>query len=466
MKRNLYFFISLLICAITFSFPLIAQDEKKDDWKFSASVQMRSEMDGRDFMNTTHPYTYTSLRTRFGVEKTLFDRYTIFAQIQDGRQFGDDAGILAPQKNLSLQQGYILINNIFDQPLSFKGGRFEMRYGSGRFIQSSSWSHLPRAFDGAVITYKTDPFWIDVFGITNKFSKPLMTAGTADTNINPYNAVADSGSFLYGFWGNAKINKNNKIDLFTYYEYYAKKSDKLNKDLDRFTSGLNYELTIGSFSVNVEFAYQYGTMNAVTGKDVKYFWVWKVDSLFTGAVKDSAFVNHYTNIDLSSWLGFIGLKYKLPDYTLSLNADMLSGSDKDKYHAYYNDYASKHTFMGYMDYFTNLEKGTAGKGVNDYFFRFEYLPKGSLFNAQLDAHYFMTNVPYLMPDKSESSALGQEIDITLKYNFIKNSLLEWGGAVFLPGEVTKDIYKVKKNNITYMREDPSFWTYLMLRLAL
>jgi hypothetical protein len=48
---------------------LIAQP--KTYWSFDGQVQLRSELDGRDFSNKTYPLSYTSMRTRLGLNANI-----------------------------------------------------------------------------------------------------------------------------------------------------------------------------------------------------------------------------------------------------------------------------------------------------------------------------------------------------------------------------------------------------------
>ena len=62
-----------------------------------------------------------------------------------------------------------------------------------------------------------------------------------------------------------------------------------------------------------------------------------------------------------------------------------------------------------------------------------------------------------MPENSWSTSentFGQEVDLTVKYAFIKGTTLVWGGSVFLPGGLMKYSFAP--------REDMAFWTYVMI----
>ena len=55
---------------------------------------------------------------------------------------------------------------------------------------------------------------------------------------------------------------------------------------------------------------------------------------------------------------------------------------------------------------------------------------------------------------TEENNFGQEVDLTVKYAFIKGTTLVWGGSVFFLGNLMKDLF--------HPREDVAYWTYLMI----
>jgi hypothetical protein len=59
---------------------------------------------------------------------------------------------------------------------------------------------------------------------------------------------------------------------------------------------------------------------------------------------------------------------------------------------------------------------------------------------------------------TEENIFGQEVDLTVKYSFIKGTTLVWGGSVFFPGNLMKDIFTTDAG----IREDIAYWTYLMI----
>lgn len=74
-------------------------------------------------------------------------------------------------------------------------------------------------------------------------------------------------------------------------------------------------------------------------------------------------------------------------------------------------------------------------------------------------HHFMSNQSANITvgdniSATEENIFGQEVDLTIKYAFIKGTTLVWGGSVFFPGNLMKYIFAP--------RADVAYWTYLMI----
>ena len=107
-----------------------------------------------------------------------------------------------------------------------------------------------------------------------------------------------------------------------------------------------------------------------------------------------------------------------------------------------------------MDYFVNIPSNTKGLGINNFYLTYGYIFLKSKFSAQVNGHHLMANRKSL----SGESTFGQEIDLVLKYDFIKGTTLNWGGSVFLSGDLMKSFWKIGAME----RKDTAFWTYLMV----
>lgn len=415
MKKLLVLSLSLLM-----TFTAISQ-ENKATWKFDGQVQLRSEMDGRDFSNKTHPYFYSTLRTRLGAGANIADKVLFYAQVQDARLMGEEPSISSNTKNLDLHQGYVKLVDPMEIPLTVQAGRFEVAFGTDRFFSASPWTYTSKAWDGVRFQYNKS-FKLDVFALTKNDSSVFASSFAPTTS--PYPAKNVYSASVYGFWFTTQLDQANKLDVFSYYDISRKYDAKNNPDLKQGTYGFNHTGSYGLFSSLTEGAYQYGKKGT---KDVSAFTV--------------------------SAQGFV----KVLTGKVGLGVDVISGTDPKsttKFNSFDFSYGTAHKRNGLMDYFFESYSATYGLGLNDYYLTSTFDVPGASLNLGLDLHILNSNKQSVADGKD----LGQEIDLTVKYNVIKEATLTWGGSVFLPGDLMKAYFKTAKGD----RSDLGFWSYVMI----
>jgi len=408
----------------------IKKENTEDAWKFTGQAQIRPELDGRDFSNKTYPLTYTTARFRLGVEKNIMENISFMIQAQDGRVWGQE---LSPSNNISnidLYQGYVKINNLFGQPIYAQAGRFEVSYSDQRIFGSSQWSLYSRAWDGLRLGYSTKDAKVDVFALTNSSSMPQINKVLPVSYSYP--ASMDSSFNVYGFYSQWQLMEGQNLDIYGYYDINKKMSNKTDADLARYTTGARYQISNDNFFGVGEFAYQFG---------------------------DSA------KRKVGAYLALVSIGYNMAPFKISINMDMQSGtkSGDTTYNMFDASYSTKHSINGYMDYFTDMKNSTKNLGLNDFFLKIAYEQKDFPVLGELTGHYFMSNKP-LPTTTGDVSAFGQEIDLVLRYKMNKSVTLEWGGCIFLQGDLMKELYKSTVKTVVTYRDDPAFWSYVMLRL--
>jgi hypothetical protein len=422
--------ITYLIAVILLTSSIHAEDIG-NGWSINGMAHIIGQLDGKDFSNETHPFNYATSKIRIGLEKKLDDIAIFRVDLQDSRIMG--TGFFADQSNTDILQGYVEFPGLFGAPLSLQAGRFQMQYGTERIIGRSLWHYQERAFDGARLKYNTEKFKIDYFHILHTNSSNYMLK-VMPSNY-PYPAEPIEGYAMYGFWMNTGPYDGHSFDLFGYLE------DDDFTSLNRWTAGFNYNMKAGKFGLVAEGAFQGGTQTIGSG--------------------DSK-----TEKTISAYMASLKANYKLDPVGLMAGADIISGTPTDatdEINTYNNYPASKHKFLGLMDYFLVTTKGTNNLGVNDFYVGANFgnmvLGKpasgepGNL-NAALTYHFFMSN----QPDANDNTDWGSEIDLVLKYNLTKKIFFQAGGGIFLPGEVMKNYYKVGD----VVREDPGFWLFTMI----
>lgn len=417
--------------------PLFSQS----DFKISGEFRVRSELDGRDFLNRTYPQSFTALRARLGIEKQINDHVSIFLQLQDSRVFGEEKNTLTNLKNLDLHQGYVIVQNIFDTPFYFKFGRFKLQYGKNKIFGPNDWHNVGRSFDGFLFGYNTDKEKLDFF-ITTHTNFMSYRAGAAKVyqNYNYYDAPPDTGFNIFGFYNTYKISNQLANEFYGYYEWDRSRPNGQDMHLQRFTVGTAFGFNPNPFPLGfrAEVAYQGGKITFQNTKDISAFMI------------------------------LASLEYRLSDFAISINADINSGGapNSDKYKLFDNPYSTKHNFQGFMDFFTGLsdkDYTTGIYGLNDYFLRIIYTPTKK-FNSQLDLHYFTTFESFKNRDGKDINAYGLEFDLVLRYKLYGAVEFEWGSAVFIAQDVMKELYNSLPKRAGITNFDPAFWTYLQINI--
>jgi hypothetical protein len=417
--------LSLLLLVV--SVTAFAQQDLGNGWLIKGQVQLRSEVDGRDFSHDTHPLTFASSRIRLGVAKTFDEKISIFIQMQDSRVFGSESSTLSNSKNLDLHQGYLKLNKLFGWNWYVQAGRFEVSYGTQRFIGAVGWHYVGRSFDGVRVTVALKNIGFDIFALTVKESVPYI--GNANPGVYPDPQEPTPAHSLYGFWNETRLNDKNKFNVFGYWEVNRFKDDSDNCMLSMPTLGLTYWGSFGRFSTIIEAAYQFGKMSGY---------------------------------DISAYLISASGYYKIKSAKLGIGVDILSGTDpksnSNDMNTYQATYGTNHKFYGFMDYFINSTANTRFLGLNDFYLTSSYKPKDCKWSFGANFHFFMSNqsVKFTLDDSApeDKNVFGQEIDLTVKYALVKGTTLVWGGSVFFPGDLMKAFF--------FPREDISYWTYVMV----
>lgn len=392
--------------------------------KWDGELRVRSELDNRDFNNSTPPNYFTLLRARLGAEISPIENLKFYFQVQDSRIFGEERdarnnfNTVSNTKNLDLHQAYIQVDKFLVDGLTLKVGRQRLTYANERFVGVVGWNNIGRVFDGGLIRYEVDKHKLDVF---------LMN--TAETNVVPSAAtptevkfVRDEGQLFSGFNFSTKYFSDHLWEIFTYHQLDKRVTVPGYNDLSRFTSGLYGKGRLSNqLSYETDVAYQYGWRQ---GKDISaYMFGLTLSYSFERSILSS----------------------------LSISLERFSGTktSETKYKTFELPYPTGHKFFGYMDYFINIPLHTDGKGIQDIFARLDFKLSDNV-KANIIAHNF--NLSEYLDGENK---VGQELDIVLNWKYNSYLNFEIGGGLFLPGK-----FMQKKFN-SY---DVSQWGYFTTML--
>lgn len=392
----------LLILVLVFS---IAQAQERV--KFNGQIRPRFEVDNKDFKSTTESNTFTALRTRFGVSLLPTANTSGFIQIQDSRIFGEETSTTTNMKNLDLHQAYLKIDNLFDLPFDIKAGRFEMAYGSERFIGSVNWNNVGRSFDGAILSLKGEKYKIDFIG-TREFERGRL-GDTLDQNV-------------YGAFVDLMLVKSYKIQPFVIIQNSVK-SDALK----RTTLGFYIMGELGQFTHEIDFGYQTGSFISSNRKQDIEAYTFSFNAGYT------------FDTPLKPYIGG--------------QLDIASGDDNiadNTFKSYASLYGTGHKFFGYMDYFTSFPNDAYGFGISDLVIKGGLSPLSKL-KLNLHFHLFNSMEDYTLISGAKTKQFGTEIDLVANYKYNEVVTFEGGFSMFSPG----DIFKERRG------KDSSSWGYFM-----
>ncbi len=435
MKKLLAILI-LFVAAHTLNAQKITNTDLYEGWKIYGMSQIIPYVDGRDFNNDTYMMSYATMKTRLGVEKWLNKHVGFTMEMQDSRVWGQEPGLTSDNSSLEMIQGYVTFDNIFNAPLSAQVGRFQMNYGTGRFISNSFWNYHERAFDGVRFGYKAENWHVDLFrlnerkiGANTGQMVAAVPANWPTDEINEFDAACITGLYF-----RLNVTDKSNLDLTFFSENDATDivvpgdndgETKVQDKLERMTGALSFFGNYGDLSTTLEGALQFGN---VSGKDI------------------------------AAYLAALEIGYNFKPLQIKGGLEMHSGTaydETEKINAYQNRLGAKHKFMGMMDYFVS-KTPYGDAGVNDFYLGLVYGGKKTDWVFGLTGHMFTTNAK----TASDESAYGQEIDFTVKYNITKGAFFEFGTGFFMQGEYMKQVYSYKENNEIKYREDLGAMMYL------
>ncbi len=317
----------------------------------------------------------TYLRSRLNFDFNQFENAKVILQFQDTKMFGEGLNTSSNDSNdnISLHQGYVYIDNLFEYPIALKLGRYEVDYGSGRWFSGYDWDKVGRIFDGATITYHKPTFSFDLFNFK-----------LSDLNLNPE-------------IGNKRVTGLN----FNYHYKTHLMNFTLINDFDKLTNRSTYDLyhleKIGEIiSVEYQYSLQRGTINQIKQKATAYS---------------------------------LNLLFEEELFNFSIGYDFLSGDDPstdNKNEAFTQLYGDDHKFYGYMGYYTDLSSNVNHSGLTDFHFGTSVTTYFSL-DIDLSLHIFQSDYDY------DNDIFGNEIDLEVIKKYNENLTFTLGYAHFTKG---------------------------------
>ncbi len=402
--------------------------------KTSGQIRLRCEFDNdpnNSFGTAATTVHTTFLRTRFNVDATINKNTSAYIQFQDSRKFGtlnsSGIGVDADDK-VYLHQAYFKINQLWENGIGLKAGRFEVNLGNQRVFGAVGWHNEGRTWDGMELFFEGGEFAVSGY------------------MLRPRDDFDDSASTDFDIFGvNAKINQLN-LELFAFLEKDAAKAVLINGGdtltsphdaLERINLGLYTHRSFDQFDFALNAVYQMGKHR-----------IWTVIASDTGSFEEDIAAMMFTFEAGYTFEGDMNPR-------LAVGIDYSSGEDDffdNKFKAYNNLYYTGHKFRGYMDYFLASKR----TGLMDLMFRAKLNPFEG-WTVKGDLHMFSTAVDYASEvDGSMTKDIGMELDFSIATKNISGAKWVTGLSLFMP----KDAYTEIDGN-----EDMTMWAYSMFTVG-
>jgi hypothetical protein len=133
-----------------------------EDKEHMAIAGVTGAMDFRDH-GADHSNAYELFRTKLHLGYKAADWLGVYAEGRDSVSWNDDRVPEPEEDRFDFHQGYILLGDPKQFPVTVKVGRQELAYGDERLVGPSDWNNLGRVFDAARLRFENPAFWAEGF---------------------------------------------------------------------------------------------------------------------------------------------------------------------------------------------------------------------------------------------------------------------------------------------------------------
>lgn len=412
--------VALTMAAVLVS--LFTLDAVAGSPEIDAQVRIReSVLMNQNFSSDDDMSSFAVMRTRLGFGFEANERTSGYLQFQDTRAFGEPANTLTLLEQVDLHQGYVLVKNVFDQPAALRLGRQEMNYFRQRQVGAVGWSDIGRSFDGARVEVDfEDSGWLHAFAMkTNETG-----ANTPGPGSNAAAGNTRETAFLGGYL-HLDLAEGTQAEVYLF-DFMIDDGDMPVEDNtgNLFTVGGTFQFDAKDAGLTLygEGAMQFGsTPDMVAADDA---------------------------VDFAGWAAYAGATYEIPSENLSpfigVEVNMASGddgSDDGETNDYQQLFPTAHAPLGYMDLvsWSNILEYNARLGIKP----------NAQWMAYADFHVFQVmeeagnwyglggplfGGARLTGDAGFDSALGQELDLVVKYTVDSSLSFLAKFGLWMPGD--------------------------------
>lgn len=383
----------------------LAAEPAPSSWVITPAGQLRDRLfldSARDFNDFSGPAhrRYVTQRARMSLQGQHTSGMTLKLTAQDVRIWGEEADPTSyVGKGVDFYEAYVSIPLGHEATVTL--GRQGLSWDGERLMGKLDWAQRGRAFDALRLDHKHGALDLQAFVAHLGNDSAQQDADGHVTNL-PGSEKVLAGAHL----GWTLSPKAKAAAVYVY-----RSNEALGED--RHTAGLFGTGQVGPLTLTGEGYAQLGDV---------------------------------ANKSISAWMAAGRLAYKssLPGALgAGVFGEALSG-DRTKEGAFDTLYGTNHKFYGEMDFFLDIPKHTAQHGLVDAGAFLTAVPAAWL-TCNLDWHLMRT---YRAHVASDSSDLGQEVDVKATATIHKNLSVQALFGVFLPGDALKGIRGLKTDAAT------------------
>ena len=260
-------------------------------------------------------YSYYRLRTRPWGRVCIDDRYELYGRFaNEFRMYDNNKQTQRFPHELFIDNVYVDVRNLWQDRLSVRLGRQDLKYGAGRVIRDGTPGDISRSyyFDAVKSEIRmSDESTLDLVGIWQR-PEDAWTLGNEDVDLTRYQAREDGNDLTERAWVAYYSNRERKE--FPYELYYVY------KDESRWLSSTDARLP--------ERRYHTAGLRVIPRFDEH----WSAEAEFAGqygAVGDSGANGER---DILAWMGYGGTTYTVTEWRwkpyVTAATLVLSGDDK------------------------------------------------------------------------------------------------------------------------------------------
>jgi len=375
---------------------------------------------------------FTLQRTRIWLDADVNKNVRGYVKLQDVRTWGAEQSTAGNLSRVDLLEGYVELRNLGDlssllENVSVKIGRWQQWYGNHRLIGHLNWANEARSYDGIKVRWDNKKSaWVDFFAYQIQEDQTGGVSGeTGDGNtVGAVGSPGQKDELFWGVYSSVKVADGVAIEPYLIIRNRSRDADGSR------TGGA----AVGEQRYTAGARIHGKKMPWLPGVDFTFEQVWQFGKQESNPSGSTA----YSSQDIQAFAGAWGVGYTFSNvaWTPRIGVDYVFASGDDngapdgRNNTFSQLYPTGHARLGYMDFhgWQNIEdwqihfsaKPTKKLLLKADFHMFEAAEEGDAWYTVGGGGGRSAAPKFGGPATSFDDEYGDEIDITVKYQFLKN----------------------------------------------